>query len=65
MKPAQFGEPAHTADAGITRVCDLANVVHHLMPVVGAEWDEVIDGLGSFEDRFHRSVHVDITVEMV
>ena len=65
MQTAQFRKPTHAADAGVAGVRDLAHVVHHLVAVVGAEGDEVVDGLGGLVNGLHRGVHVDIAVEMI
>lgn len=65
MQTSQFCKPAHAADAGVAGVCDLADIIHHLMAVIRAEGDEMINLLGRFVNGFHRRVHIDISIEMI
>lgn len=65
MQSAKFCKSTHTADAGVSGVCDFAEIVHHLMAVVGAERDEMIDRLRRRVNGLHCGVHINITVEVV
>ena len=65
MKTSQLGKPAHSSDTRVTRVGYLAEVVHHLMSVVGPKRYKVIHLLCGLVNDLHRRIHVYIAVEMI
>lgn len=65
METPQLSEPAHSPNARVTGIGDLAYVVHHLMSVVGPKRYKVIDLLSGLEHGFHRGVNIDVAIKVV
>ena len=65
FQSAQFGQSAQAADARVAGVGLLAQVVHHLVSVVGTHGDGDAAALLQFEEGLHHAVHVDVALQVV
>ncbi len=65
LKPTQLRQTAHAPVAGIARVGPAAEVVAHLVPVVGPHRDAHPAPLLHLKQRLHHSVHVHIALKQV
>ncbi len=65
FQSAQFCQSAQAADAGVSRIGFLLQVVHHLVSVVGTHGDGYLSLLLQFEESFHDVIHIHITFQVV
>ena len=65
LQSAKLGQSAQAADAGVAGIGLLAEVVHHLMPVVGTHGDGHAAALLHLEEGFHDVVHVYVALQVI
>lgn len=65
LQSAKLGKPSQSADAGVAGIGLLAQVVHHLVSVVGAHGDGGAAALLHQEEGFHHVVHVYVSFQVV
>ena len=62
LEAAEFCKPFHAADTGITRVCFLVHVVHHLVAMVWPEGYGRVYFLLYQQYFFHYGIHIRVAV---
>ena len=66
LQPPQLSQPSQPSDAGIAGIhACFAEVINHLVPVIGTDGDGNAAPLLHFEEGTHHGGHIDITFQVV